>query len=84
MNKVSTLQSWIGGRWMGSEAGLSLHSAIDNSLIYHTHAESVDAQQALDYARRTGVPALMAMDFQQRAACLRALATHIQQHREAL
>ena len=84
MSKVSTLQSWIGGSWMGSEAGLSLHSAIDNTLIYHTHAESVDAQHALDYARRTGVPALMALDFQQRAACLRALASHIQQHREEL
>ena len=84
MKPVGTLQSWIGGRWIGAEAGLSLRSAVDNALIYHTHAEPVDAEQALDYARRTGVPALMALDFQQRAARLRALATHIARHRDEL
>ncbi len=84
MHKVSTLQSWIGGQWMGSDAGISLHSAIDNSLIYHAHAESVDAEQAFHYARSTGLPALLALDFQQRAARLKALAAYLMEHREEL
>jgi oxepin-CoA hydrolase/3-oxo-5,6-dehydrosuberyl-CoA semialdehyde dehydrogenase len=84
MTQVSTLQSWIGGRWIGSEASTPLHSALTNSLIYHTHAEKVDFDEAVTYARKTGVPALMAMDFQQRAARLKALALYLAGRKEEL
>ena len=84
MSNVSTLQSLIGGRWLGKESAQPLHSAIDNALIYHTHAEPIDFGEALAYARKTGVPALMALDFQTRAACLKALALYLMERKEAL
>jgi oxepin-CoA hydrolase/3-oxo-5,6-dehydrosuberyl-CoA semialdehyde dehydrogenase len=68
MSNVATLQSFIGGRWHGKEAATPLHSALTNSLIYHTHAETIDFAEAVSYGRKTGIPALMALDFQQRAA----------------
>ncbi len=84
MSQVSTLQSWIGGRWIGNQAATPLHSALTNSLIYHTHAEKIDFDEAVSYARKTGVPALMAMDFQQRAARLKALALYLVSRKEEL
>jgi oxepin-CoA hydrolase/3-oxo-5,6-dehydrosuberyl-CoA semialdehyde dehydrogenase len=84
MNDVSTLQSLIGGRWLGAEPHMPLHSAINSKLIYHTHAEKIDFEEAVVYARRTGVPALMAMDFQTRAARLKALAMYLMERKEEL
>jgi oxepin-CoA hydrolase/3-oxo-5,6-dehydrosuberyl-CoA semialdehyde dehydrogenase len=39
MHTPSTLQSYIAGRWHGQSAHQPLHSALDNQLIFHTHAE---------------------------------------------
>ncbi|WP_317204828.1 phenylacetic acid degradation bifunctional protein PaaZ [Janthinobacterium sp.] len=84
MASVSTLQSLIGGRWLGSAAAVPLHNALNNSLIYHTHAETIDFDEAVTYARKTGVPGLMALDFQQRAARLKALALYLVERKEEL
>ena len=84
MSDLSILQSLIADRWVGTRAGASLSSAIDGSAIHHTHAEEIDFGEALSHARGTGVPALMAMDFQQRAARLKALAAYLNERKEAL
>ncbi|UGQ45696.1 phenylacetic acid degradation bifunctional protein PaaZ [Massilia endophytica] len=84
MSNVATLQSFIGGRWHGKEAASPLHSALTNSLIYHTHAEAIDFAEAVDYGRKTGTRSLMALDFQQRAACLKALALYLMERKEEL
>jgi oxepin-CoA hydrolase/3-oxo-5,6-dehydrosuberyl-CoA semialdehyde dehydrogenase len=84
MHTITTLQSLIGGRWLGAQASLPLHSALDSSLIYHTHAEKIDFDEAVSYARGTGVPALMSLDFQKRAACLKALALYLMERKEEL
>ncbi len=84
MTTVSTLQSLIGGRWLGQDAAVPLHSALNNSLIYHTHAEKIDFDEAVTFARKKGIPALMAMDFQQRAARLKALALYLVERKEEL
>jgi len=84
MSNVATLQSFIGGRWHGKEAATPLHSALTNSLIYHTHAESIDFAEAISYGRKTGIPSLMALDFQQRAARLKALALYLMERKEEL
>jgi len=84
MSDPSILQSLIADRWVGTRAGASLASAIDGSAIHHTHADEIDFGEALSHARRTGVPALMAMDFQQRAARLKALAAYLNERKEAL
>ena len=67
MHTPSTLQSLIAGRWFGQQAHQPLHGALDNALIYHTHADKIDFDEALTWARKTGVPALMRLDFQTRA-----------------
>jgi len=81
---TTTLQSYIAGRWHGKEAHTPLHSALHNQLIYHTHAEAIDFAEAVDYGRKTGVPALMKLDFQGRAATLKALALYLMERKEEL
>jgi oxepin-CoA hydrolase/3-oxo-5,6-dehydrosuberyl-CoA semialdehyde dehydrogenase len=84
MNKHPTLQSLIGGRWVGREAAQSLRSAVNGDTVAYTHAEILDFGEAVLHARRQGVPALMAMDFQQRAARLKAIAAYLAERKEAL
>jgi oxepin-CoA hydrolase/3-oxo-5,6-dehydrosuberyl-CoA semialdehyde dehydrogenase len=84
MAQASTLQSWIAGRWIGQEANTPLHSALDGQLVYHTHAEKIDFDEAVTYARKTGVPGLMKLDFQTRAQRLKALAMYLMERKEEL
>jgi oxepin-CoA hydrolase/3-oxo-5,6-dehydrosuberyl-CoA semialdehyde dehydrogenase len=84
MTTAPTLQSLIAGRWIGSRPGTALASAIDGSTVFYTHAESLEFGAAVEYARRTGVPSLLALDFQQRAQRLRELAKFLTERREPL
>ncbi len=79
-----TLQSWIAGRWIGHSAGQTLRSAIDGRPVASTHTEALDFAEALEHARGTGLPGLMQLDFQQRAARLKALARFLGEHKESL
>lgn len=78
------LQSYIAGRWVGAQPAQALHSAIDNQVIAHTHAEAIDFGEAVEHARKVGLPAMMAMDFQQRAAALKALAKYLGERKEEM
>ncbi|MFM7703508.1 MAG: phenylacetic acid degradation bifunctional protein PaaZ, partial [Rubrivivax sp.] len=80
----AVLQSLIAGRWVGASGSTELASAIDGSCVALTHAEPIDFAEAVHHAHRTGVPALLGLDFQQRAARLKALAGYLLQHKEAL
>lgn len=80
----TTLQSLIAGRWLGTEPHQPLHSALDNRLVYHTHADRIDFGEALAHARKTGIPALMKLDFQKRAQLLKALALYLMERKEEL
>jgi oxepin-CoA hydrolase/3-oxo-5,6-dehydrosuberyl-CoA semialdehyde dehydrogenase len=84
MMTTPTLQSYIGGRWLGSQAAQQLHSAINGKPVYSTHAEAIDFGEAVAHARNVGLPALMALDFQQRAERLKALAKYLNEHKETL
>ena len=78
------LQSYIGGQWVGKEAAQTLRSAVNGTLVAHTHAEALDFGQALDHARKQGLKNLLALDFQERAQRLKALAKYLLEHKEAL
>ena len=78
------LQSFIGGRWLGQQGAQVLLSAVNGRPVASTHAEAIDFGEALDHARRVGLPNLLAMDFQQRAQRLRALAKYLAEHKEEL
>jgi oxepin-CoA hydrolase/3-oxo-5,6-dehydrosuberyl-CoA semialdehyde dehydrogenase len=81
---MTVLQSRIADRWVGAREGAPLTSAIDGSLVRHAHADELDFAEALDHARRVGGPALLALDFQQRAARLKALAAYLNGRKEEL
>ncbi|MBI3729907.1 MAG: phenylacetic acid degradation bifunctional protein PaaZ [Burkholderiales bacterium] len=81
---MKTLQSYIGGRWIGKEGAQGLYSAVNGKLLNYTHAETIDFGEAVMHARQQGVTALLALDFQQRAARLRALAKYLNEHKEQL
>lgn len=81
---MSVLQSYIAGKWLGETPAKALPSAINGETVAHTHEETIDFAQAVDYARSTGVKSLLALDFQQRAANLKELAIYIQGRKEEL
>jgi oxepin-CoA hydrolase/3-oxo-5,6-dehydrosuberyl-CoA semialdehyde dehydrogenase len=76
--------SRIADRWVGHESALTLRSAVDGRPVFHTHAEAIDFGEALHHARSRGLASLLALDFQQRAARLRALASYLTEHKERL
>jgi oxepin-CoA hydrolase/3-oxo-5,6-dehydrosuberyl-CoA semialdehyde dehydrogenase len=83
-NLPMLLQSHIAGRWVGHTPAQALKSALNGQGVAHTHAESLDFGEAVHHARRVGVPALMRLDFQRRAAVLKALAKFLMERKEAL
>jgi len=78
------LQSLIADRWIGSQAARTLNSAINGRAVAQTHADEIDFAESLHYARKTALPALLKMDFQQRAARLRALGALLNERKEEL
>ncbi|HYQ38838.1 MAG TPA: phenylacetic acid degradation bifunctional protein PaaZ, partial [Pseudomonas sp.] len=84
MPNVPTLQSFIAGRWIGHQGAQALRSAIDGHVVARTHEESLDFAEATEFARRRGVPALLAMDFQTRAQRLKALGKYLMERKEQL
>ncbi|HEY1092604.1 MAG TPA: phenylacetic acid degradation bifunctional protein PaaZ, partial [Burkholderiaceae bacterium] len=78
------LQSLIANRWVGAKAARPLHSAINGRLVAQTHAEALDFAEALHFARGQALPALLKLDFQQRAATLKALAAFLMERKESL
>ncbi|MDZ7853870.1 MAG: phenylacetic acid degradation bifunctional protein PaaZ [Halomonas sp.] len=81
---MSVLQSYIAGQWLGESPAKALPSAINGDIIAHTHEETIDFAQAVEYGRNTGVKSLLALDFQQRAAIIKELAIYIQERKEEL
>lgn len=80
----TTLQSFIGGRWIGQQAAQELRSALNGTTVAYTHEEALDFGEATQYGRQQGVASLMALDFQQRAERLKALAKYLLEHKEQL
>jgi oxepin-CoA hydrolase/3-oxo-5,6-dehydrosuberyl-CoA semialdehyde dehydrogenase len=79
-----TLQSHIAGQWIGREPGSALASALTGRTVFHAHADRLDFAAAVAHARTAGVPGLLALDFQQRAQRLKALAGYLTERKELL
>ncbi|MGF6691463.1 oxepin-CoA hydrolase/3-oxo-5,6-dehydrosuberyl-CoA semialdehyde dehydrogenase [Metapseudomonas resinovorans] len=84
MTQATTLQSFIAGRWIGQHGAQALRSAIDGSTIARAHEEALDFSEAIEHGRKRGIASLMALDFQQRAARLKALALYLNERKEQL
>ncbi|TFZ07671.1 phenylacetic acid degradation bifunctional protein PaaZ [Ramlibacter humi] len=81
---LTTLQSYIAGRWIGKESAQVLRNAVNGKPVAATHAEKLDFAEAVQHARKVGVPNLLKLDFQQRAERLKALAKFLADRKEEL
>ncbi|GAA1350107.1 phenylacetic acid degradation bifunctional protein PaaZ [Saccharothrix algeriensis] len=82
---MAMLRSYVSGRWHTSSAeGAPLHDAVTGEEIARISSAGVDMAAALDHGRRVGGPALRELTFHQRAALLKALASHLREHRDEL
>ncbi|WP_139173036.1 aldehyde dehydrogenase family protein, partial [Marinobacter sp. AC-23] len=81
---MSVLKSFIAGEWVGEQQAKALPSAINGEIVAHTHADTLDFKKAVEYGRKTGGKTLLAMDFQERALALKAMATYLQEHKKEL
>ena len=82
---MALLRSYVSGGWHTAEAdGVPLHDAATGEEVARVSSDGVDMAAALDYGRRTGGPALRELTFHQRAALLKALGSHLREHRDEL
>ncbi|MEV1117349.1 phenylacetic acid degradation bifunctional protein PaaZ [Actinosynnema sp. NPDC049800] len=82
---MAMLRSYVSGRWHApSVEGTPLHDAVTGEEIARISSQGVDMAAALDHGRRVGGPALRELTFHQRAALLKALASHLREHRDEL
>jgi len=77
------LGNYISGNWItGDGEGQPLYNAVNGEIIARASTKGLDFKEMLDYARRTGNPALRKMTFPERGRMLRALAMHLREHLE--
>jgi oxepin-CoA hydrolase / 3-oxo-5,6-dehydrosuberyl-CoA semialdehyde dehydrogenase len=82
---VKMLRSYVGGRWHeASDDGAPLHDAVTGDEVARVSSRGIDMAAVLDHGRRVGGPALRDLTFLQRGALLKALASHLREHREEL
>ncbi|NUT50295.1 MAG: phenylacetic acid degradation bifunctional protein PaaZ [Saccharothrix sp.] len=82
---MAMLRSYVSGRWHApSTEGVPLHDAVTGEEIARISSQGIDMAAALDHGRRVGGPALRELTFHQRAALLKALASNLREHRDAL
>ncbi|MFC6885356.1 MULTISPECIES: phenylacetic acid degradation bifunctional protein PaaZ [Actinomadura] len=79
------LRSYVSGSWRSpEEEGAPLLDAVTGEEVARISAAGVDRAAALRYGREVGGPALRELTFHQRAALLKALASHLREHRDEL
>ncbi len=77
------LRSYAQGRWQEApDEGKELLHAVTGEPVARISSAGLDVAGMLDYARRVGGPALRAMTFHQRALALKALAQHLDDHKD--
>ncbi|EDZ46876.1 phenylacetic acid degradation protein paaN [Rhodobacterales bacterium Y4I] len=79
------ISSFAAGQWVAPGAGArNIASAITGEVIASAGNDALDVQAMLDYARTVGGPNLRKLTFHDRARMLKALAGHLNQHKQAL
>lgn len=77
------LQNYATGKWIEGEGeGQQLFNAITGEQIASASSKGLDFSEMLEYARKTGGPALRKMTFQERGRMLKALAMHLDSKKE--
>ncbi|MFC4005544.1 phenylacetic acid degradation bifunctional protein PaaZ [Prauserella oleivorans] len=82
---MALLPSYVAGEWRTpSGEGVPVRDAVTGDEVARISADGIDRAAALDYGRTVGGPALRELTFHQRAALLKALASHLREHRDEL
>jgi oxepin-CoA hydrolase / 3-oxo-5,6-dehydrosuberyl-CoA semialdehyde dehydrogenase len=80
---MTKLENYITGKWItGDEEGQALYHAVTGEAIASATTKGLDFKAILEYARKTGNPALRKMSFHERGNMLKALALHLRHHLE--
>ena len=82
---ILDVASFAAGEWIAPDAGArEVESAITGRVIARAGQDRLDTQSILDHARRVGGPALRRLTFHDRARMLKALAQHLNEHKQTL
>ncbi|MDZ7643094.1 MAG: phenylacetic acid degradation bifunctional protein PaaZ [Woeseiaceae bacterium] len=80
---MSKLGNYVNGQWQSGQGdGAALLSAVNGDPVARITSDGIDFAATLDYARRVGGPALRRHTFHERALMLKALAKHLDEHKE--
>jgi oxepin-CoA hydrolase/3-oxo-5,6-dehydrosuberyl-CoA semialdehyde dehydrogenase len=78
---MKKLGNYVTGRWItGDGEGQALYNAVNGEPIGFASTRGLDFNAILDYARKTGNPALRTLTFHERGLMLKALALHLRNH----
>jgi len=76
--KPRRLLNYVAGEWVeGTGAFATLHHAVTGAPVAEASTQGVDFAGMVNYARRTGGPALRKMTFHERALMLKAMAQYL-------
>lgn len=82
---LSDIKSFAAGQWILPDANArTIENAITGAAMGCAGNDALDVQAMLDHARTVGGPALRALTFHDRARLLKALAAHLNDHKQAL
>lgn len=77
------LKNYACGQWVeGTGTGTPLFNAVTGETVAYAGSGGLDFAAMMDYARRTGGPALRKMTFHQRALMLKRLALYLSERKE--
>ena len=78
---MKKLGNYVTGRWItGDGEGQALYNAVNGETIGYASTRGLDFNAILEYARKTGNPALRKLTFHERGLMLKALALHLRNH----
>jgi oxepin-CoA hydrolase/3-oxo-5,6-dehydrosuberyl-CoA semialdehyde dehydrogenase len=80
---MAKLSNYVTGKWItGDGDGQPLYNAVTGEQVANASTRGLDFAAILDYARKTGNPALRKMTFHERGRMLRSVALHLREHLE--
>src|SRR5580693_4702619 len=82
---MTVLRSYVGGSWITpADEGRPVLDAVTGAEVARVSSAGIDMAAALDHGRSVGGPALRELTFHQRAGLLKALGSHLREHRDEL
>src|SRR3984885_3145765 len=80
---MTGLRSYVGGTWQApADDGKPVFDAVTGEEVARVSSAGLDLAAALAYGRSAGGAALRELTFHQRAALLKALGSHLREHRD--